>query len=55
MGPCSKATNLLTYSNKYFIFTGLDGDSGRIQWRQIFPESEVLLDLKLEGRQVEFK
>jgi len=48
----SKTKDILVVRTVSNVLAALDGDSGRIQWRQIFPESEVLLDLSLEGRQV---
>ena len=48
----SKTKDSLIVRTDSNVLAALDGDSGRIQWRQVFPETEVLLDLSLEGRQV---
>ena len=48
----SKTQDILVVRTDSNVLAALDGDNGRILWRQVFSESEILLDLSLEGRQV---
>ena len=48
----SKTKDILVVRTDSNVLAALDGDTGKINWRQLFSESEVLLDLSLEKRQV---
>ena len=48
----SKNKDLLLLRTESNVISALDGDTGRMIWRQVFAEGEKLLDISLTGRQV---
>ena len=46
----TKSRDILLVRTESSVLSALDGDSGKIIWRQVFAEAEKLLDFQLEGR-----